>query len=287
MINEPLRLLVVEGYEKQARDELVAGGMTVASDLYANMLASIAPKATIDIIAPADAQSYVPNDFELRSYDGVAMTGSSLSVLDMNKNSVRAQIELLKEVFELGIPSFGSCWAMQVGVVAAGGKVDINSKGREMGFARKVQLSQNGIKHPMYTGKPSVFDCFASHEDEIVAIPENSTVLSGNSMSKVQALEIQYGKGVMWTVQYHPEYNTHELAALIRCRRQRLINMGFFSNEAELEVYCRKLDELHKNPNKKDAAWALGIDEDILDPSLRQLEAHNWIESLVLPNLNR
>ena len=287
MINEPLRLLVVEGYEKQARDELVAGGMTVASDLYAKMLASIAPKATIDIIAPADAQSYVPNYFELRSYDGVAMTGSSLSVLDMNKNSVRAQIELLKEVFELGIPSFGSCWAMQVGVVAAGGKVDINSKGREMGFARKVQLSQNGIKHPMYTGKPSVFDCFASHEDEIVAIPENSTVLSGNSMSKVQALEIQYGKGVMWTVQYHPEYNTHELAALIRCRRQRLINMGFFADEAELEVYCRKLDELHKNPNKKDAAWVLGIDEDILDPSLRQLEAHNWIESLVLPNLNR
>ena len=283
MIKEKLNFLVIEGYGKSSRDALGVGGMTLASDLYRQMLLSLAPKATVDIVTPADSDTRIPSGVELKSYDGAAMTGSNLSVLDSENPSVRSQVELQRELFRQGVPSFGSCWAMQVGTVAAGGKVDINPKGREMGFGRKIRLTEDGKNHPMYNGKGEVFDVFASHEDEITVPPPNSKVLAGNSVSDVQALEIIHESGAMWSVQYHPEYNTKEMAALIRCREERLIKMGFFANAAEIEEYTNRLDTLYEDPGRKDAAWNLGIDEDILDDNLRCLEAHNWIEFLVLP----
>lgn len=284
MIKEPVNLLVIEGYARDSRAILAESGMALASDLYKSMLLSIAPNANVDIVTPADVDTALPVGVELRSYDGVAMTGSNLSVLDSENPSVRRQVELQQAVFEQGVPSFGSCWALQIGTVAAGGEVRVNPKGREMGFARKIRLTDTGLNHPLYRGKPPVFDGFASHEDEVISIPPNSTVLSGNHISSVQALEITSGKGTMWALQYHPEYDTGELASLIRCREERLIRMGFFSDAERLHEYADKLDLLRDDPQRKDTAWELGVDTDILDSSVRQLEVRNWIEAQVLPN---
>jgi len=284
MINDPLNLLVIEGYARDSRSVLADNGMALASDLYKTMLLSIAPNATVDIATPADADAALPAGVELGSYHGVAMTGSHLSVLDFENPSVQRQVELQKKIFEQGVPSFGSCWALQVGTVAAGGEVRVNPKGREMGFARKIGLKDVGMNHPLYKGKQAVFDAFASHEDEVISIPPNSKLLSGNRISSVQALEITSGKGIMWALQYHPEYDTGELASLIRCREERLIRMGFFSDADSLSEYTDKLDLLRKDPHRKDIAWELGVDADILDADVRQLEVRNWIEALVLPN---
>ena len=287
MIKDSVNLLVVEGYARESRDTLAQSGMALASDLYKSMLLSIAPNANVDIVTPADTDSALPSGAQLGSYDGVAMTGSNLSVLDCDNPSVRNQVDLQKVVFDEGVPSFGSCWALQIGTIAAGGEVRVNPKGREMGFARKVRVTEDGANHPLYKGKPPVFDSFASHEDEVVSLPPESTVLSGNHISSVQALEITSGKGTMWALQYHPEYDTGELASLIRCREERLIRMGFFSDAESLNEYADKLDLLREDPQRKDTAWELGIDTDILDPSVRQLEVRNWIEALVLPNKDR
>ncbi len=287
MIKEPVNLLVIEGYARDSRATLAESGMALASDLYKSMLLSIAPNATVDVVTPADADTALPAGAELKSYDGVTMTGSNLSVLDTDNPSVRRQVELQKAVFEQGVPSFGSCWALQIGTVAAGGEVRVNPKGREMGFARKIRLTDSGMNHPLYRGKPPVFDGFASHEDEVISIPPNSTVLSGNHISSVQALEISSGKGTMWALQYHPEYDTGELASLMRCREERLVRMGFFSDAESLHEYADKLDLLRADPDRKDTAWELGIDSDILDSNVRQLEVRNWIEAQVLPKSER
>ena len=77
MIKENLKFLVVEGYGKSTRDELAVGGMSLASDLYRQMLLSLAPNAIVDIVTPADADARVPSGVELKSYDGAAMTGSN------------------------------------------------------------------------------------------------------------------------------------------------------------------------------------------------------------------
>ena len=56
-------------------------------------------------------------------------------------------------------------------VVAAGGTVRANPRGREMGIARKIALTPEGRGHPLYAGKGSVFDAFISHVDEITHLP--------------------------------------------------------------------------------------------------------------------
>lgn len=287
VMQDNLKFLVIEGYRQKGREELEAGGMSVASDLYKAMLQAVCPEATVDIVTPADPDGSLPAGVELNSYDGTAMTGSNLSVVDEDDPAVKRQVELQKEVFRVGVPSFGSCWALQVGVVAAGGSVRKNPKGREMGFARKITLTSEGLNHPLYQGKPKVFDAFASHEDEIDYAPQGSTVLSGNDHSEVQALEIKSENGVMWTIQYHPEYNLKEMAALIRCRTEKLIGMGFFADETAVNDYAQKLDEIHTNPERRDLAWALGIDADILSTERRFQEVANWIEHLVKPSRNK
>ncbi len=283
MFDNKFRILVIEGYQQSAREELIQGGMAAASEIYKKMFLNLAPNASIDIVTPADSGATVPTNSGLKSYDGAAMTGSSLSVLDSDNPAVQSQFGLVSDLFEQGVPSFGSCWAMQVGVVVAGGKVGVNPKGREMGFARKIALTENGKSHPFYEGKTDVFDSFASHEDEVVSPPPDSTVLSGNSISAVQSMEIRHLNGVMWCVQYHPEYDTQELAALIRCRKEKLIDMGFFENAESLADFTEKLKLVHNDGDRKDLTWALGIDGDILDAPTRQREVINWLQYQVLP----
>lgn len=278
-----LKFLVIEGYKKAERENLKSREMTVASELYKDMLSKVYPESVSDIFYAADPDGALPQGASLCSYDGIAMTGSSLCVMDTHDNSVQDQIELQKEIFRSGVPSFGSCWAIQVGTVAAGGSVRQNPKGREMGFARKIRLTEEGLNHPLYEGKAPVFDAFASHEDEIETLAPDSKVLATNRHSKIQSLEIRSEGGVMWALQYHPEYNTAQMAALVRLRTPRLIGMGFFKDETVAEQYARKLEDVYNEPERKDLKWELGIDEDILDRDYRVKEVRNWIEHLVIP----
>ncbi|GIT06200.1 MAG: hypothetical protein CM1200mP29_16110 [Verrucomicrobiota bacterium] len=73
-----------------------------------------------------------------RDYDGIAWTGCSSCVFS-GEPDVALQIEFARECFRQGVPAFGSCWAAQIAVVAAGGQVALNPKGREMGIARAIR----------------------------------------------------------------------------------------------------------------------------------------------------
>ena len=48
-----------------------------------------------------------------------------------------------------------------------------------------------------------------------------------------------------------------------------------------------KLEALHLDPTRKDLAWQLGIDSDVMNTDVRTQEVKNWIEQLVLPGLGR
>jgi GMP synthase (glutamine-hydrolysing) len=223
----------------------------------------------------------------LADYDGIAWTGCSLTIYEEEDERVRNQLAIARAAFAAGIPSFGTCWGVQIAVVAAGGMVAAHPRGREMGFARKIQLNPEGRGHPLYTGKPSVFDGFISHVDEVTHLPPGAVILAGNSFTRVQAACVTHGKGTFWGLQYHPEYNLHEMARLTFCRIPKLIDGGFFADREAGERYVDLLAALHAEPTRKDLAWHLGVDADILDPVVRQVEVRNWIERLVLPNVNR
>ncbi|HMB77720.1 MAG TPA: type 1 glutamine amidotransferase [Kiloniellaceae bacterium] len=280
------RFIVVDGYAKEGRDDLSAGGATTAGELYARMLKACCKSAEVDVVYPADPGAALPSGAGIEHYDGIAWTGSSLTVHKPDPK-VRPQIEFARAAFAAKVPSFGSCWAAQIAVVAAGGSCAENPKGREMGIARKVRLTAEGRAHPLYIGKKGVFDAFISHDDEITHLPPGGLLLASNDFTQVQAVSVTHKGGSFWGLQYHPEYDLHELARLCYCRKQKLTDRGFFRDLDAAQAFVDLLESLHQDPTRKDIAWLLGIDEDVTNEDIRCAEVRNWIEQLVLPGMTR
>ena len=285
--NNAPRFLVIDGYTRAARDELQSGGASVASDLYVGMLERCGPAGTeCDVVFPADPGANLPAGATIRDYDGVAWTGCSSCVFS-GEPDVAVQIEFARECFRRGVPAFGSCWAAQIAVVAAGGEVALNPNGREMGIARGITLTDEGRAHPLYEGKPAVFDAFTSHDDEVTVLPNGAARLSGNDFTRVQSVVVEQEDAEFWGLQYHPEYNLHEMARLMFCRLEKLVRLGFFADEAAGMAHIDQLEALHADPSRDDIASALDIKPDVMDESLRTVEVGNWINHLVLPNMGR
>ena len=91
-------------------------------------------------------------------------TGCNLTIYHLDDERVVRMIELGRKIYEVGVPSFGTCWGIQIAAVAAGGEVKVNPKGREMGIARKIALTAQGRGHAMYDGKPK------GHAEQVLAL---------------------------------------------------------------------------------------------------------------------
>ena len=276
------RLLVVEGNSPQTTAEHVAAGGTPASKGYSDLLRELLPGTMVDICHPGDPAALLPERASLEGYDGIAITGSSLHVYNAGPEVMR-QVELVRAALKTGTPIFGSCWGIQIITAAAGGSVRKNPKGREIGFGRRIRLTEAGRKHPMYIGKLDVFNAPTVHLDEVEAVAPGTTVLATNEASDVQSAEIKTNGSIAWAVQYHPEYPLREIAAIVRRIGARLIEEGFFTDVPDIKTFAEDLDTLDMDPGCKRLAWRHGISKNILDKKLRVGEVANWIEYQVLP----
>lgn len=275
-----MRLLVLDAYAREGRAALRDAGATEAGPLYAALLERLAPGARVDVAHAADGPLELPAAGDLDSYDGVVWTGSSLTIHDEKDPRVRRQIELAREIRRRGIRSFGSCWAAQVATVAGGGRCAANPRGREFGVSRGITLSTAGRAHPMYRGKPARFDALTSHADHVIALGPAATCLASNEWSPVQAVDVGDAGPHFWAVQYHPEYDLHEVASLARLRRTELIAQGTFANAEAADGFIADLEALHEDPARDDVRSRRALDESVLDPDLRTLEVRNWLASL-------
>jgi GMP synthase (glutamine-hydrolysing) len=276
------RFLIIDGYPKPSRDDFDKAGMKHAGLLYSEMLIARLPGAAFDILYTSDPGVAIPEVKALEEYSGVLWPGCNLTVYHTEDERVKTMITLCDRVFEAGVPQFGTCWGIQLPVFIAGGEVKANPKGREMGIGRKIAITPEGKTHPMMKGKPAVYDHFVSHDDEVTRLPKGSVLISGNEYSHVQAAEIKYKKGVFWGLQYHPEYDLHEMSRLMVAREAKLTELGFFKGHDDFEEYTGRLEALHAAPDRKELRWQLGIDDDILSADIRQREFINWIDTLIL-----
>ena len=151
-----------------------------------------------------------------------------------------------------------------------------------IGFARKIMPTEAGRGHPMFAYKPLVFDAPCIHYDEVLRLPEGSTLLASNAHSEIQAAIIPLGNTQVWAVQYHPEYDLEQVLAVYTLYADDMVGPDFFADREELEDYCTKLRTLVHNPGDAGAAWQLGIDADILDDRTRRGEIIAWVETQVL-----
>jgi GMP synthase (glutamine-hydrolysing) len=172
---------------------------------------------------------------------------------------------------------------MQVAVCAAGGRVRRNPLGREFGFARRIELGEAGRRHPMFTGKPAVFEAITVHRDDIETLPANSVALANNDMG-LQAIELQHGRGFFWGVQYHPEYSFDDIAATALRYADALLAEGLLADRAELEAFVADLRSLEHDPRDARLTWKYGLGRALQEQSCKLAELRNWLELQVLPH---
>ena len=272
-----LRLLVVEGNVRAGREAYRAGYGRTASESYVATLASLAPEAEFDICLAADADAALPSGATLGDYDGVFITGSSLNLYDGGP-AIERQVVLARAVSAVGTPMFGSCWGLQLAAAAAGGEVVKNPRGREIGIARDIRLTEAGKDHPLLTGRSKPFDAICSHLDCVAAVPSGSRVLASNAMSEVQAIEVAMNGSIFWGVQYHPEFSLAEIAAIVKRGAAALAAERVYADEETALAYADGLATLDRDPSRRDLAERFEIGPDILDPSRRQLELVNFLD---------
>ena len=283
----PANILIVDGAPSASQDLLVASGGRRHGPNYAAALASQAHDSVggveTFVLAAADGAT-LPQGMALSDFDGIAWTGSPLNAYH-DTPEVTRQVEFARTAFQAGVPCFGSCWGLQVMMVALGGKVRKNPKGAEMGVARSILLTDAGRAHPMYVGKAPVFDALCVHQDEVCDLPTGATLLAGNDISDVQAASIHDGERSFWGVQYHPEYDLLQIAAMFKRSAQRMVDRGYAATIEEAQAFAADLRTLHDNPDRKDLAWRYGITPDIIDANRHRLEFANWLRTEVAPRL--
>lgn len=285
VIDKSLSICILNAYPKESRKKFDTSNVGHPHDMYRSFLSHYVPKARVEIVYIADLDVPLLTEKEIAEYDGFIWTGSDLTIYHTDDERVTRQIELAKRIYELGIPSYGSCWAIQMAVVAAGGEVKANPKGREWGIARDITLTEEGKRSLLLKGKPDRYDGFIMHLDEVTKLPSGATLLATNKHTHVQAVEVKHGNGVFWATQYHPEYNLYEMARLIAARAAPLVKEGFFETTDAVAQYAEKMRSLHENPSSKEIRAKLNVRDDIIDPKIRQQELRNWIDYLVIPNI--
>ena len=280
-------ILIVDGAPSASQDLLVASGGRRHGPNYGAALASQARDSVGDVktyvLGAADGES-LPQGMALSDFDGIAWTGSPLNAYH-DTPEVQRQIAFARTAFASGVPCFGSCWGLQVMMVALGGTVRLNPRGAEMGVARSILLTDEGRGHPMYAGKPAVFDALCVHQDEVDRLPDGAIRLAGNGVSDVQAVSLHDGDRSFWGVQYHPEYDLLQIAAMFKRSAKRLVDRGLLPDMPTAETFAADLRALHDDPSRKDIAWRYGISADIIDPNRHRVEFANWLKVEVAPRM--
>jgi GMP synthase (glutamine-hydrolysing) len=100
-------------------------------------------------------------------------------------------------IFELGIPTLGICYGMQLMAQELGGRVD------RTGVSEFGKTELHAEESRLLKDTPSEQTVWMSHRDSVVAPPEGALVVAGSPSTPIGAFEAPGRK--LYGVQFHPE----------------------------------------------------------------------------------
>ncbi len=132
---------------------------------------------------------------------GVIVTGSHAMVTDNLPWSLAIEA-WIPSLLAGGVPFLGICYGHQLLGRALGGRVGYNPRGREIGTVR-VSLAREASADPLFRGVGAHFHAHAIHEQSVLELPSEATLLGGNAHDPVHVFRVGQ---CAWGVQFHPEY---------------------------------------------------------------------------------
>ena len=151
----------------------------------------------------------VPTD--LSGFDGVVVMGGPMSANSRDGFPSRdAEVELLADAVEGGIPTLGICLGAQLLALAVGGAVLTGSAGAEIGWG-SVDLTAAAGSDPLVGGLPSQLTVLHWHGDTF-GLPAGATHLASSGLYANQAFRVG---GWAWGLQFHIEVDGHAVGAFL------------------------------------------------------------------------
>ena len=134
----------------------------------------------------------------LRAIDpiGIILSGSPGSVSDEGAPKCAPQI------FELGTPVLGICYGMQLMTDVLGGKVR-RSGYREFGHALVHVVTNGGLGPRLFSQLPGALRVWASHGDDVAAVPPGFSVAATSTTAPIAAMEAPDRS--LYALLFHPE----------------------------------------------------------------------------------
>ncbi len=189
------RILILESNSP----EMVAAGVSAAQN-FVEALPQVAEDLELTVAAPYQARLRAGD----LAVDGVVFTGSGVEwCVDDPRGA--ALVDAMKQVFDAGLPVWGSCNGMQLAAFVLGGQCGASVNGREDGAALDIAVTSEGRAHPMMEGRPDRYGAPAIHRDEVTVLPDHAVLLATNGHSPVQAFAYARDGVDFWGTQYHPE----------------------------------------------------------------------------------
>ena len=132
-------------------------------------------------------------------FDAIAVFGGGMNVRDTDRLPwMRAEVELLRDTLQLGVPVLGVCLGAQLLATAAGAEIR-RSPSPEIGWFDVARCFE-GERDPVFAGLPARFLAYEWHSYAF-ALPAGSVELA-RSAACPQAFRL--GE-TAWGVQFHPE----------------------------------------------------------------------------------
>ena len=125
---------------------------------------------------------------------GIILSGGPSSVTNQKFQSIP------KNIFSKKIPILGICYGLQLISKLNGGKIKSSKKRREFGRAFIFKKKKSLLTKNFFKAKMSVW---MSHEDAVVKLPKNFSVIAYTKDSKLTIIENTKQK--VYGVQFHPE----------------------------------------------------------------------------------
>jgi GMP synthase (glutamine-hydrolysing) len=273
-----LRILMVGSETRDEREARRKRSGASSAESYRETLRAMAPEIECRLVSCLSEQA-TPSQAEMAGFDAVIFAGSPIQMHDEDEDT-RSAARFALEVFDAGLPSFGSCAGLQIAAVAAGGRVRPRKPRMEAAFVRHIAPTDAGRGHPLLAGRPLSWDAPAMHSSEVVRLPDGARVLAGTVDTPVEAIEIRRGDGVFWGVQYHPELSLEEIAASLRSQAEDLVEEGLAREPSEVSDYADLVETLGRDPDRRDLAWRLGLDREVTDAERRRREIRNFLDHL-------
>ena len=154
-------------------------------------------------VVPHDLCAGPPTLARVREHDALMVGGSGDYYVSRGNLPYFGEfIDLLREVVEVGHPTFASCFGYQSLVEALGGEIIFDAANTEVG-TYPLTLTTEGRADQLFGSLPDRFNAQLGRKDRAVAHPEGVPNLATSQASPHQALRIP--KKPIWASQFHPE----------------------------------------------------------------------------------